>query len=134
MQSTRQEKISRLLQKEFGDIFVHYGRQIQGVIISVSEVRITSDLSISRIYLSIFPTEKATELIERINADKSSIRYELGRRLRNQLRIIPELNFYLDESIDKLANIDKILGADPYLHVPLDEEDDDAEYYLLLTK
>lgn len=124
MQSTRQEKISRLLQKEFGDIFVHYGRQIQGVIISVSEVRITSDLSISRIYLSIFPTEKATELIERINADKSSIRYELGRRLRNQLRIIPELNFYLDESIDKLANIDKILGADPYLHVPLDEEDD----------
>lgn len=127
MQSTRQEKISRLLQKEFGDIFVHYGRQIQGVIISVSEVRITSDLSISRIYLSIFPTEKATELIERINADKSSIRYELGRRLRNQLRIIPELNFYLDESIDKLANIDKILGADPYLHVPLDEEEDDAE-------
>lgn len=127
MQSTRQEKISRLLQKELGDIFVHYGRQIQGVIISVSEVRITSDLSISRIYLSIFPTEKATELIERINADKSSIRYELGRRLRNQLRIIPELNFYLDESIDKLANIDKILGADPYLHVPLDEEDDDAE-------
>ena len=127
MQSTRQEKISRLLQKEFGDIFVHYGRQIQGVIISVSEVRITSDLSISRIYLSIFPTEKATELIERINADKSSIRYEFGRRLRNQLRIIPELNFYLDESIDKLANIDKILGADPYLHVPLDEEDDDAE-------
>ena len=127
MQSTRQEKFSRLLQKEFGDIFVHYGRQIQGVIISVSEVRITSDLSISRIYLSIFPTEKATELIERINADKSSIRYELGRRLRNQLRIIPELNFYLDESIDKLANIDKILGADPYLHVPLDEEEDDAE-------
>ena len=127
MQSTRQEKISRLLQKEFGDIFVHYGRQIQGVIISVSEVRITSDLSISRIYVSIFPTEKATELIERINADKSSIRYELGRRLRNQLRIIPELNFYLDESIDKLANIDKILGADPYLHVPLDDEEDDAE-------
>ena len=127
MQATRQEKISRLLQKEFGDIFVHYGRQIQGVIISVSEVRITSDLSISRIYLSIFPTEKATELIERINADKSSIRYELGRRLRNQLRIIPELNFYLDESIDKLANIDKILGADPYLHVPLDDEEDDAE-------
>ena len=105
MQSTRQEKISRLLQKEFGDIFVHYGRQIQGVIISVSEVRITSDLSISRIYLSIFPTEKSSEIIERINADKSAIRYELGRRLRNQLRIIPELNFYLDESIDKLANI-----------------------------
>ena len=127
MQSTRQEKISRLLQKEFGDIFVHYGRQIQGVIISVSEVRITSDLSISRIYLSIFPTEKAKELIERLNADKCSIRYELGRRLRNQLRIIPELNFYLDESIDKLANIDKILGADPYLHVPLDDEEDDAE-------
>ncbi|MGM9794640.1 MAG: 30S ribosome-binding factor RbfA [Candidatus Aphodosoma sp.] len=124
MQSTRQEKISRLLQKEFGDIFVHYGRQIQGVIISVSEVRITSDLSISRIYLSIFPTEKAAELIDRINADKSSIRYELGCRLRNQLRIIPELNFYLDESIDKLANIDKILGADPYLHIPFDDEDE----------
>ncbi|MBS7377775.1 MAG: 30S ribosome-binding factor RbfA [Paludibacteraceae bacterium] len=127
MQSTRQEKISRLLQKEFGDIFVHYGRQIQGVIISVSEVRITSDLSISRIYLSIFPTEKSAEIIERINADKGAIRYELGRRLRNQLRIIPELNFYLDESIDKLANIDKILGADPYLHAPLDDDDNSEE-------
>lgn len=127
MQSTRQEKISKLLQKEFGDIFVHYGRQIQGVIISVSEVRITSDLSISRIFLSIFPTEKAQELINRINDDKGVIRYELGRRLRNQLRIIPELYFYLDESIDKLAAIDKILDADPFLHAPLDDEENSED-------
>ena len=60
MESTRQEKIARMLQKEFGEIFIHYARQIQGTLISVSEVRITPDLSIARIYLSVFPTDKAT--------------------------------------------------------------------------
>ncbi len=112
MESTRKERIARLLQKEFGDIFLLYARNYQGVLISVSEVRVTPDLSIARIYLSIFPTDKSADMIEKVQADGKAIRFELGRRVKNQLRIIPELNFYLDESLDKLAHIDEILRND----------------------
>ena len=118
MESTRQEKIARMLQKEFGEIFIKYARQMQGTLISVSEVRITPDLSIARIYLSIFPTDKAASVLEQVN---KALRFELGNRLRHQLRIIPELNFYNDESIEKLSKIDELLNADPFLHTPLDE-------------
>ena len=121
MESTRQEKIARMLQKEFGEIFIKYARQMQGTLISVSEVRITPDLSIARIYLSIFPTDKATAVLEQVNNDTKALRFELGNRLRHQLRIIPELNFYNDESIEKLSKIDELLNADPFLHTPLDE-------------
>lgn len=119
MEATRQEKIARALQKEFGDIFLIYARSHQGTLISVSEVRISPDLSVARIYLSIFPPEKGEEMIKRVETDGKALRYELGRRMRNHLRIIPELHFYLDESIEKLAHIDEILNADPHLH---DEE------------
>ena len=121
MESTRQEKIARMLQKEFGEIFIHYARKMQGTLISVSEVRITPDLSIARIYLSIFPTDKAAAVLEQVNIDTKALRFELGNRLRHQLRIIPELNFYNDESIEKLSKIDELLNADPFLHTPLDE-------------
>lgn len=124
METTRQEKISRLLQKEFGDIFVLYGRQIQGIIISVSEVRVSPDLSIARVYLSIFPTDRAEATINRINTDTKQLRYELGRRLRHQLRIIPDITFYNDESIEKLSHIDTILNADPFLHADLGEDEE----------
>ena len=121
MESTRQEKIARMLQKEFGEIFIHYARKMQGTLISVSEVRITPDLSIARIYLSVFPTDRAAAVLEQVNADTKALRFELGNRLRHQLRIIPELNFYNDESIEKLSKIDELLNADPFLHTPLDE-------------
>ena len=109
MENTRQEKISRLLQKELGDIFLHYAREHQGTLISVSEVRITSDLSIARVFLSIFPSEKANDMVRTIMNDAKSIRFELGKRLRHQLRIIPELNFFNDDSIGKLEQIDELL-------------------------
>ena len=83
MESTRQEKIARMLQKEFGEIFIHYARKMQGTLISVSEVRITPDLSIARIYLSIFPTDKAAAVLEQVNADTKALRFELGNRLRH---------------------------------------------------
>ena len=111
METTRQEKISRLLQKDLSDIFLHYAREHQGVLISVSEVRVTTDLSIARVYLSIFPSAKGEEMVEQIVKDSKSIRYELGKRVRHQLRIVPELNFYKDDSIDKLEQIDTLLNA-----------------------
>ncbi|MHB9056046.1 MAG: 30S ribosome-binding factor RbfA [Paludibacteraceae bacterium] len=112
METTRQQKIARLLQKELGDIFLHYARETHGTLISVTAVTISSDLSVARARLSIFPSEKGKEVIEKINADSKSIRFELGKRVRYQLRIIPELFFHIDDSLDYLDNIDNLLKQD----------------------
>lgn len=72
-------------------------------------MRVSPDLSICTAYLSIFPSEKSEELIENINTNEKQIRFELGRRVRNQLRIIPELRFYLDDSLDYIDHIDELL-------------------------
>jgi ribosome-binding factor A len=109
MQATRQNKISRLLQKELAEIFQSQTRQMKGVLISVTRVRISPDLSICTAYLSIFPSEKSKELLENINANEKTIRYELGTRVRNQLRIIPELRFFIDDSLDYIEHIDELL-------------------------
>lgn len=109
METTRQNKIARLLQKELSEIFLLQTKSMHGVLVSVSAVRISPDLSIARVYLSIFPSEKGEELIKSINANMKSIRYELGTRVRFQLRIIPELKFFLDDSLDYLEHIDELL-------------------------
>lgn len=109
METTSQNKIARLLQKELGDIFLLQTKSMHGVLVSVSAVRISPDMSIARVYLSIFPSEKGEELIKNINANMKSIRYELGTRVRFQLRIIPELKFFLDDSLDYLERIDELL-------------------------
>lgn len=80
-----------------------------GVLVSVSAVRISPDMSIARAYLSIFPSDKSTEIIKNINDNAKSIRFELGTRVRHQLRIIPELKFFVDDSLDYLERIDELL-------------------------
>ena len=80
-----------------------------GVLVSVSAVRISPDMSIARGYLSVFPSEKAEEIVKNINANMKSIRYELGTRVRHQLRIIPALKFFVDDSLDYLERIDELL-------------------------
>ena len=109
METTRQNKIARLLQKELSDIFLLQTKAMHGVLVSVSAVRISPDMSIARAYLSIFPSEKAEELCNIINANMRSIRYELGTRVRHQLRIIPELKFFVDDSLDYAEHIDELL-------------------------
>ena len=109
METTRQNKIARLLQKELGDIFLLQAKSMPGVLVSVSVVRISPDLSVARVYLSIFPSEKSEEMVKNINAGMKSIRYELGTRVRHQLRIIPELKFFVDDSLDYLEHIDELL-------------------------
>ena len=109
MQETRQNRISRLLQKELSLIFQSRTRQMHGVMVSVTRVKISPDLSICTAYLSIFPSEKGEELLKNINANVSSIRYELGQKVRNQLRIIPELRFFIDDSLDYIEHIDSLL-------------------------
>lgn len=110
MEGTRLSKIERLLQKELGDIFQKYTQQTyKNVIISVSVVRISPDLSVARVYLSIFPSDKAKELLETIRSNTKAIRFDLGKRIGKQVRIIPELNFFIDDSLDYLENIDNLL-------------------------
>lgn len=109
MQETRQNRISRLLQKELAEIFQGQTRQTHGLLVSVTRVRISPDLSICTAYLSIFPSEKGKELLENIRLNEKTIRYELGRRVHNQLRIIPELRFFIDDSLDYIDRIDELL-------------------------
>lgn len=80
-----------------------------GVMVSVTRARISPDLSICTAYLSIFPSEKSEEILANIKSNEKSIRYELGTRVRNQLRVIPELRFFLDDSLDYLEHIDELL-------------------------
>ncbi|MDE5684184.1 MAG: 30S ribosome-binding factor RbfA [Muribaculaceae bacterium] len=110
MESTRQAKISRLLQKELSEIFRRETAKTHGVIVSVSAVRVSPDLSIAKAYLSIFPSEKAMEVMENIEASRQTVRYELAQIVRHQLRKVPELQFYLDDSLDYIENIDSLLS------------------------
>ena len=109
METTRQNKISRLIQKELSEIFLLQTKSMNGVLVSVSAVRISPDMSIARVYLSVFPSERSQEIAKNINDNMKSIRYELGTRVRHQLRIIPELKFFVDDSLDYAERIDELL-------------------------
>ena len=109
MQETRQNRIARLLQKELSLIFQSQTRAMHGIMVSVTRCRVSPDLSICTAYLSIFPSEKAEELIKNVTANEKTIRYELGTRVRNQLRIIPELTLFIDDSLDYIERIDELL-------------------------
>ena len=109
METTRQQKIARLIQKELSEIFRLQTAKMGGVLVSVSAVRVSPDLSIARAYLSIFPSEKGKEIIESINHNAKSVRYELAQRVRYQLRKTPGLTFFIDDSLDYIEHIDSLL-------------------------
>ena len=98
-----------MLQKELSLIFQSQTRMMHGVMVSVTRTKVSPDLSVCTAYLSVFPSEKATEILENVNASQKTIRYELGTRIRNQVRIIPELRFFLDDSLDYIEHIDELL-------------------------
>ncbi len=110
MESIRQQKIARLLQKEIGDIF-NKGevKPLDAGMLSVTGVRVTPDLGIARIYVSIFPSNDYKEDIEKVKAQSSEVRYHLGKRAGKQLRHIPELHFFIDDSFDYAEQIDELL-------------------------
>lgn len=110
MDSLRTTKVARLIQKELGEMLLLESKKVKGLMLTVSEVRLSSDLSIARVYVSIFPDDEAERQIRAIRENASTIRYDLGRRMGNQLRRIPELVFYLDTSARYAERIDKLLG------------------------
>ena len=116
METTRQQKIARLIQKELSEIFRLETAKIGNVIVSVSTVRVSPDLSIAKAYLSVFPSNKGEEIVANINKNSKSIRYDLAQKVRFQLRKTPELAFYLDDSLDYIGHIDNLLKGDPTYH------------------
>jgi ribosome-binding factor A len=108
--STRQNKISRLVQREMADILLKLNKtKFTGKIISVSVVRVTKDMGIARIYLSIFPSEFGEEILSELKLITKQIRGDLGRKVGKSLRVIPNLEFYIDDSLDYIDKIDKLL-------------------------
>jgi len=111
MTTTRQHKVSRLLQKELGDYFQKNGSEITGgKMITVTVVRISPNLGVAKVYLSIFPGEQQKEDIKAVAERATMVRSEMGKRLRNQLKHIPEFVFYLDDSLDYIDRIENLLN------------------------
>lgn len=110
MDNTRMSRINRLIQKEVSDLFRIQTQSVPGTLITVTSVTVSPDLSIARVRLSIFPSDKSEELLESIRSSTKTIRYDLGLRIGKQLRKLPELTFFIDDSLDYLERIDSLLG------------------------
>lgn len=114
METQRQKKIAGIIQKDIADILQRAATDggLQGTLISVSKVYVTTDLSIAKVYVSIFPNKGANELLEGMKSNQNMIKHELAQRTRNQLRRVPELGFYLDDSLEYIDNIEKSLKGE----------------------
>jgi len=112
MESTRQKKVSRLIQKELADIFIRRGSEIShGSLVSITKVRISPDLSFARVYISIFPAKNQEDVLKAVQDHTSKIRFDLGQKVRSQLRIVPDIAFLIDDSLDYIEKIDKLLKS-----------------------
>lgn len=124
MESRRQQQIAREIQKEIGHLFQKSGPSIYGnAFVTVTHVKITPDLLIARIYLSVYNTEEKQKVIDTIQAQHSEIRYRLGNAMRHQLRRIPELEFFLDDSLDYVYKMEEIFKDIK----PEDKEEESSE-------
>ena len=115
MESNRQKKISKILQHDLADILQGAARKggLKGVIISVSKVSVTTDLSIAKVYLSVFPSNKAEEILSGIKVNTPLIKHEVSQRTKHQLRRTPNFMFFIEDSLDYIEKINKSLkGTD----------------------
>ncbi|MHA7844032.1 MAG: 30S ribosome-binding factor RbfA [Winogradskyella sp.] len=111
MESNRQKKIAGILQQDLAEVLQRAASSggLNGVIISVSKVNVTVDLSIAKVYLSIFPNKEAKDLLEGIRSNTPLIRHELSQRTRHQLRRMPQLEFFIDDSLEYIDGIERSL-------------------------
>ena len=124
MESMRQQKYARLIQKELGEIFLKESRALVGnAMVTITRVEVSPDLALARVYLS-FLLGNNKELFERINAAKKSIRRNLGNRIGKSVRIVPELALFLDESAAYAQHMDQVFSD---LNIPEPPEEDEAE-------
>ena len=119
-ETPRQQKINTVLQQEVATLLQQAVREgsVKNLLLSVTKVRVTSDLSIAKIYLSVFPVKDTNTYVKTLQENNYQLRHDLAQRMKNQLRRIPELHFYLDDSLDYIEQIDKELnsGANPLNH------------------
>lgn len=109
-ETTRQQKVGRQIQKDISDIFLKEARHlIQGVMVTVSKVRVSPDLSFARVYVSVFPFAKSEATLVVLKKSSSMIRFELGKRVKNQLRIVPEIAFVIDDSLEYVERIENLI-------------------------
>lgn len=113
METKRQQKISKLIQKELSEIFRREIKTKGNIMITVTKVNVTSDMSYARVHLSVFGTDRdaKTNVVKEVNTKSRSIRGMLGERVRFQMRVIPELQFFEDDSLDYIENIDNLLKS-----------------------
>lgn len=109
MNTTRQHKIATLLQKELADLFLHDSKDIYHCMITVTRATVTNDLSIARAYLSIYMVQDKDAVIAAVRANTKDIRFRLGQKIKNQLRVVPQLEFFIDDTLDYMENIEKLL-------------------------
>jgi ribosome-binding factor A len=123
MESKRQQKFARLIQKDLSEIFQRDAKSMfNGAFITVTEVKVSPDLSIAKVYLSFLLAKNKNTLLEEIKEKGKAIRQLLAAKIKNQARIIPELHFYLDESLEYAAKIDNLLST---IHIPPATEEDE---------
>ncbi len=122
METNRQQKIAGVIQKDLADILQKAVKDggLNGTLISVTKVMVTQDLSIAKVYLSIFPTKNGAELLEGIKSNQPLIKHDLAMRTRNQLRRVPGLSFYMDDSLEYIDQIEKSLKGNDN---PIDDPD-----------
>jgi ribosome-binding factor A len=126
MESTRQKKVAKLIQKELSEIFQREARELVGnYLVTITIVRVTADLGIAKIYLSFLPDKNKGQQLELIRDNARNVRQTLGGRLRHTMRVIPELQFFLDDTEEEAAKIGKLLGG---LEIPpAPPEEDEAD-------
>jgi ribosome-binding factor A len=113
MESKRQDKISKLLQQDLSQIFQLDARRLyKGAMITVTKITISPDLSVAKVYVSLFATKDVNEILQLIKENTKDVRRQLGNRVRNQLRVVPNLQFYIDDSLDYIENIESLLKED----------------------
>ena len=109
-ETTRQQKVGRQIQKDISDIFLKEGRHlVQGAMVTVSKVRVSPDLTFAKIYLSVFPFDKGPAIAAVLKENAGTVRFELGKRVKNQLRIVPEIAFAIDDSLEYVDRIEKLI-------------------------
>jgi len=112
-ETNRQKKIAGVIQKDLAEVLQNAARDgMKGVIISVTKVRVTSDLSEAKVYISVFPSKKREELLKGIISNTPLIRHELAQRTKHQLRRMPHLAFFADDSLDYIEGIESALKGD----------------------
>ncbi len=109
MDSTRQQKIAKLIQKELAEIFLQDGLPVYDCMITVTKTNVTKDLSLARSYISIFNAEDNDQVLKTVKSNIKDIRFRLGQKVKNQLRVIPQLDFFIDDSLDYIENIENLL-------------------------